>query len=92
MKDLAEVKYVKLVNEIKHQGIGGKDFMIEKEGTVSLLLDTSFNNMTIAMFNFIKRRIDLINGDENIKIYYGHSLETGLGYFIADDEILEIYV
>ena len=86
MNDLQEPKYATLIDSIEHQGIGGKEIMIEKQGTLTYLLDRRFLDMTIGEMNFIQRRIDLISGDnENIKIYYGH---VGLlGYFVAEDEI-----
>ena len=88
MKNLEEFRKVKLKKDLYHQGIGGKVFQIEKEGTVSYMLDVNLDDITIALHNFMERRIDLItNNNENIKIYYGHVLETGLGYFICDDEI-----
>ena len=38
------------------------------------------------MFNFINRRLDFINEEnENKKVYYGHV--ENLGYFVAEDEI-----
>lgn len=91
MKDLEEFKIVKLSENIIHQGIGGKLFRIEKEGTFDYIIDYPLEEMTIAMSNFLNRRMDLIVNDEyeNIKIYYGHLLETGLGYFISKDEIVE---
>ena len=60
--------------------------MIEKELTIDDVLDKDFKEMTIAMYNFIMRRMDLMEdkyGDR--KVYYGHVGE--LGYFVADDEI-----
>lgn len=66
--------------------ISGKKIEIERELTVNDILDTNFNNMSIAMCNFIIRRVDFLkeeNGDK--KVYYGH---VGyLGYFVAEDEI-----
>lgn len=90
MKDLKEFYYVKLVDNITHQGIGGQTMRIEKEGTMSYIYDMNCNDYTIAIYNFIQRRDDLLwlpNGD-NFKIYYGHV--GGLGYFIAEDEIKEV--
>lgn len=86
MKDV-EPYIVTLVDNIEHQGIGGKKFRIEKEGTMSYILDTNWDTMTIAMFNFIKRREDFVILPDDMKIYYGHRLDVNLGYFIAEDEI-----
>ena len=80
-------KIVKLIDEIEHQGIGGKKFIIMKEMRVSDLLDTPFTKMTIAMFNFIMRRKDFFDMPETTKIYYGHVIDTDFGYYIAEDEI-----
>lgn len=57
--------------------------------TYDYMLDRNFEDMTIAEYNFITRRPDLLTKPEkdvnNFKIYYGH---VGfLGYFIAEDEI-----
>ena len=72
--------------EVAHQGIGGKEIILEKELIVKDFLDTNFNEMSIAMFNFINRRLDFINEEnENKKVYYGHV--ENLGYFVAEDEI-----
>ena len=66
--------------------ISGEEIIIEKEGRLSYIFDKNLDQMTIAEINFISRRTDLVwNGDDNMKIYYGH---VGfLGYFIAEDEI-----
>ena len=85
MNDLQEPKYAILIDSIEHQGIGGKQIRIEKEGTIAYILDTNFNNMTIGIYNFIMRRKDFMSLDEDVKIYYGHV--DGLGYFVAEDEI-----
>ena len=78
----------KIIKEnVDHQGIGGKEIIIEREITVKDILNTNFDKMTIAMANFALRRSDLLfeAGKENMKVYYGH---VGiLGYFVADDEI-----
>ena len=72
--------------EVAHQGIGGKEIILEKELIVKDFLDTNFNEMSIAIFNFINRRLDFINEEnENKKVYYGHV--GNLGYFVAEDEI-----
>jgi len=78
-----------IINEnVEHQGICGKEIIIEKEITIGDILDTNFNNMPIAMVNFVFRRTDLLDVDENMKVYYGH---VGfLGYFVAEDEIVFI--
>ncbi len=78
----------KISKDVKHQGIGGKIIEIEKEMSLDYLLDRNLNEMTIAEYNFVKRRMDLFtNNDEcnNIKIYYGHVGD--FGYFVCEDEI-----
>lgn len=89
------IKTVVLIDNIKHQGLGGKEMRLEKETTLDYLLDKSFTDMTIAEFNFIKRRMDLFieNSDEEcekIKIYYGHRTDNNLGYWVCEDEIKEV--
>lgn len=83
-----EPYYVKLIDNIEHQNIGGKTMRIEKEGTINYILDMSCDDYTIAVHNFILRRDDIFTVDENMKIYYGHV--NNLGYFIAEDEIEEV--
>lgn len=76
-----------LINkEVKHQGIGGKEIIIEQELSVAYFLDANFKDYTIAMYNFVMRRTDLMEPKyENVKVYYGH---VGfLGYFVSEDEI-----
>lgn len=88
MKDLNERIIVTLVDTLNHQNIGGEKFEIEKEGTCSYLLDKNFCDMTIAESNFIARKL----GDkleDNKKLYYGHVLSTGLGYFVTEEEIIK---
>ena len=89
MKDLEfeEMKIVKLSKKIKYQGIGGKEFRIEKIGKASYILDMEFENMTFAVRNFILRREDILQIPDNMTIYYGHCLHNNYGYFIAEDEI-----
>lgn len=72
--------------KVKHQGIGGKKIIIEREFLVKELLDTNFDEMNIAMYNFILRRLDFVTEEnEQKKVYYGHVGD--LGYFVAEDEI-----
>ena len=73
-------------NKVKHQGIDGKEIILEKELLVKDFLDTNLNEMTVAMINFIKRRLDFIDEkNEDKKVYYGHIGD--FGYFVAEDEI-----
>lgn len=81
-------KIGKLIKSIKHQGIGGKMIVLEREGTISYALDMPFDKMTIGLYNFINRRPDLMEPEkENMKLYYGHV--GNLGYFVAEDEFDE---
>ena len=75
-----------IINEnVEHQDIGGKEIIIEKTMTFDDILDTNFNKMPIAMYNFVMRRFDLGIENGRMKVYYGH---VGfLGYFVAEDEI-----
>lgn len=77
----------RLVDDIQHQGIGGKKIILEREFTVNDMLDQPIDQMNIAYVNLLIRRIDFIvphNG--NKKLYYGHI--NGLGYFIGEDELV----
>lgn len=87
IKNLDKFKKVKLIESITHQNIGGKEFIIEKQGTLKDILDMGFM-MNIATYNFARRNIWFIaNDDENEKVYYGHVIKTGLGYWILESEI-----
>lgn len=77
-------RLAKLIDGIKHQGIGGHYIVLEREGTMAFALDTPFDEMTIALANFVSR-YDMMNANENMKLYYGHV--GTLGYFVAEDEI-----
>ena len=72
----------KVKEDVKHQGIGGKRIIIEREFNSSDILDQPINKMNIACINFIIRRMI----PDNMKVYYGHV--NGLGYFIGEDELV----
>lgn len=80
------MKKAKIKESVEHQEIGGKEIIIERELTIDDILDTNFNQMPIAMANFVMRRTDLLEEEYGKrKVYYGH---VGyLGYFVADDEL-----
>ena len=82
---------LKIKENVTHQGIGGKGFVIDKEipvFTIGEILDCVLEDMNVAMLNFIMRRTDLFKINENLKVYYGH---VGLlGYFVAEDELENI--
>lgn len=79
-------KRAKLIDGIKHQGIGGKEILLERKMTLNEVLEQN----TIAAFNFAKRRLDLVNKSDKecdkIICYYGHV--GNLGYFVAEDELV----
>ena len=71
---------------VKHQNIGGKEFIIDQNITETLSYETVYNNAiqgNIACWNFIHRRNDFDNHFEH-KLYYGKV--NGLGYIVAEDE------
>lgn len=73
-------------DNISHQGIGGKIFIIDEAITETLTPSVIFNKASsgnLACFNFIKRRYDF-NINFPYKLYYGKV--EGLGYIIAEDE------
>ena len=72
----------KVKEDVKHQGIGGKRIIIEREFNSSDILDQPINKMNIACINFITRRMI----PDDMKVYYGHV--NGLGYFIGEDELV----
>lgn len=78
------IKVIK--NEIKHQNIGGKEFIIDNNITKILSPEEIFKQAysgNIACINFIQRRPDF-NQNFKYKLYYGKV--NGLGYIIAEDE------
>ena len=96
MKDLEKPFMARIDKRVEHQGIGGKRIRIEKEGTMEYFYNLDLNDVSIAEYNFINRRLDLIDpknfniktgkfNNEDLKIYYGHV--ENLGYFVAADEI-----
>lgn len=89
MERLEKPKIAKINDKITHQDIGGKTIVIEREGTIAYVLDTPIDKMSIALYNFILRRLDILdNIDEDTKLYYGHI--GNLGYFVSEDEISDI--
>lgn len=86
MEEYKTPKLAKLIDGIEHQGIGGKTIVLEREGTLSYALDMPFDKMTIGLYNFVNRRMDLMSSDnDTMKLYYGHV--GNLGYFVSEDEI-----
>ena len=82
-----------IANGVKHQNIGGKEILLEKETRLDYFLDKNLSDMNIAEINFIKRRMDLFTeySDEEcskIEVYYGHV--GNLGYWVCEDEIREV--
>lgn len=77
-------RIAKLIDSIKHQNIGGKYIVLEREGKMSYALDMPFDKMTIALYNFVNR-YNVLEANEDMKLYYGHV--GNLGYFVAEDEI-----
>lgn len=78
------VKVIK--NEIKHQDIGGKEFIVDENITETLSPEEIFRQAisgNFACMNFIKRRQDF-DYDFEHKLYYGKV--DGLGYIVAEDE------
>ena len=71
---------------VDHQGIGGKEILIER--TMTAREAGEANNLASA--NFWERRPDLTSPKtDNIIVHYGHvkKSEAYFGYFVADDEL-----
>lgn len=78
------IKYIR--DDVEHQNIGGKDFIVDEEITKRLsneeiIKQTKSGNW--ACYNFIMRRSDF-NENFPYKLYYGKV--EGLGYIMAEDE------
>ena len=85
MKEIEEV-CAKISRKINIKSLRGKKILINRVGTISYALDTPFDKMSIALYNFIVRRPDIVDPKyEDTSLYYGHV--DGLGYFIAGDEL-----
>ena len=74
-------------NEVTHQDIGGKEFIVDENITETLSNDEVFTQAVMgnwACKNFVDRRPDF-NHNFDHKLYYGKV--DGLGYIVAEDEI-----
>lgn len=77
-------------NEIKHQNIGGKEFIVDENITETLSNEEVCKQAimgNIACINFINRRsdfTDILTNHFEHKLYYGKV--DGLGYIVAEDE------
>jgi len=83
---------IKIISKkVTHQGIGGKEFIIDQKITDKLTPDDVIEKAWVynnwACKNFIDRRPDF-NANFAIKLYYVKV--NNLGYVIADDEIEEV--
>lgn len=77
----------KVKSSVKHQGIGGKEFIIDEHITETLndenvLINGATGNW--ACRNFIERRADFVYGFPHT-LYCGKV--NGLGYIVAEDEL-----
>ena len=80
-----EVRVIK--DNIEHQGIGGKEFIIDEKITSTLTSKECFYQAldgNWACKNFIERRPDFDYKYFPHKLYYGKV--DGLGYVVAEDE------
>lgn len=90
MKEYKTILKRRIIPSITHQGIGGKEILIERE----LTCKEAGKLLTIGAANFWNRRGDLCNKEhDNTIIYYGHVKSNDgswLGYFVAEDELESI--
>ena len=71
---------------VMHQGIGGKEFIVDEKITETLSNDeviTKAFTGNWACYNFVMRRPDF-NTFFQYKLYYGKV--DGLGYVVAEDD------
>lgn len=69
--------------DVTHQGIGGKEIIIERELTANEIDERALEG-NFACLNFALRREDFLP-DFNKKCFYGH---VGmLGYVVCEDEL-----
>mgnify|MGYP001738542546 CR=1 FL=1 len=74
-------KKATIKKEVKHQEIGGKEIILERE----MFFEEA--PLTIAFNNYVQRKGRVVESDK--KIYYGH-IKSGdfyLGYFVDDDDL-----
>ena len=74
-------------NKVKHQNIGGKEFIVDEYITETLSSEEVYRQAitgNIACLNFINRRPDFDISHFEHKLYYGKV--AGLGYIVAEDE------
>lgn len=76
----------KINKNVTHQGIGGKEILIEMEVPKDEVFTNGISG-NWACYNFMKRRNDF-NCNFPHKTYYGKV--NGLGYIVAEDELEEI--
>lgn len=75
-------------DSVTHQGIGGKEFIVDEYVTKTLTNNEVFDkgmSGNPACLNFIMRRPDF-NCAFPHKLYYGKV--NGLGYVVAEDEFV----
>ena len=75
----------KVKEDVKHQGIGGKEILIEMEVPKDEIFINGISG-NWACYNFMDRRLDFRNLLDTTKFYYGHA-QDGLGYVICEDEL-----
>lgn len=86
-KKLNQKKY-KIKEDITHQGIGGKEFIIEEEWDIDDVILKGLFYGNPACRNFLDRRGDEPLGVTRPRTFYG---KVGiLGYVVAEDELEEI--
>lgn len=81
-----EIRRIK--KHIKHQGIGGKEIIIDENISSTLSPENVYDQAmigNIACWNFIHRRHDFDYMLFEHKLYYGKV--DGLGYIVAEDEL-----
>lgn len=80
------MKKYKVKKKVKHQDIGGKEFVAEFEVTPDEIDERAMKGNP-ACLNFAIRRDDFLP-DFNKKCFYGHV--EYLGYVLCEDELEEI--
>ena len=79
-------KAYRVKENVTHQGIGGKEIILERYLTPDEV-DNKASNGNIACLNFCMRRDDFLP-EFNKNLYYGHVGD--LGYVICEDELEEV--
>lgn len=80
-------KKFRVSEEVTHQDIGGKEFVMEEEWDIDDVIFKGCFSGNWACRNFLDRRDEAL-GVTRPRVFYGKV--GGLGYIVAEDELIEV--